>query len=159
MNLRPDAWWDDAVLNLAAFASIVTDPPDRTDLASALDRVTSQLDPSRRLEHAREVAATARSLRLLPASTRREILAALPEDQFDTCAISNCGLLADPPRLDDTAQPLAWLITPAMPAAGLTIATYAVGDRLHFSCCYRGERFDAAGAQRFIDSFVDLLTS
>ena len=158
VNLRPDAWRDDAVLNLAAFASIFTDPSDRTDLARALDKVTSQIEPSRRLELAREVATTARSLRLIPATTRRDMLAALPADQFDTCVISNCGMLADPPRLDDTTQPMAWLIAPAMPATALTIATYAVGDRLYFNACYRRERLDADAARRFVESFVGLLT-
>jgi len=90
---------------------------------------------------------------------RRRGIAALPADQFDTCAISNAGVLTDPPRLVEDAQSLSWIVTPAMPAAGLTIGTTVVGDDLQFNACYRRERFDAPGANAFIDAFIATLTA
>jgi NRPS condensation-like uncharacterized protein len=159
VNLRPDAWWDDCVLNLAAFASVFTDAPDRADFGRALAAVTPQLDDEVRRGHAREMVAAARAARALPLATRVEVLRAMPPEQFDTCAISNCGVLADPPRLDDHSRPVAWIVTPAMPQSGLTIAVDAIDDSLHFSVCYRRELFTAADARAFVDGFVSLLGS
>jgi NRPS condensation-like uncharacterized protein len=159
VNLRPDEWWDDVVVNLAAFASVMTEPADRVDVATALTTVVPQLDPDLRLKQARELTNAARAARLVPAATRRRGLAALPANQFDTCAISNAGVLSDPPRLVDNAQSLSWIVTPAMPAAGLTIGTTRVGDELQFNACYRRERFDEAGANAFIDAFIASLTT
>lgn len=159
VNLRPHEWWDDVVVNLAAFASVVTEPSDRRDIGVALAKVVPQLDPDLRLQQAREMASAARAARLLPAATRRRGLAALPANQFDTCAISNLGVLSDPPRLVDDAQSLSWIVTPAMPAAGLTIGTTVVGDELQFNACYRRERFDEAGASAFMDAFIATLTT
>jgi NRPS condensation-like uncharacterized protein len=157
VNLRPEAWWDDCVLNLAAFATVVTDPCDRADIAHALAVVAPQLEDGTRREHAREMVAAARAARAVPLAARAEVLAALPVDQFDTCAISNCGVLDDPPRLDDHARPVAWIITPAMPQSGPTIVVDAIGDSLHFSVCYRRELLTPADARAFVDGFVGAL--
>ncbi len=159
VNLRPPEWWDDVVVNLAAFASVMTEPSDRRDISAALAKVMPQLDPDLRLRHAREMAAAARASRLLPASARRRAFALVPADQFDTCAISNAGVLTDPPRLVDGAQSLSWIVTPAMPAAGLTIGTTVVGDELQFNACYRRERLDESAANVFVDGFIATLTA
>jgi NRPS condensation-like uncharacterized protein len=155
VNLRPDEWWDDCVLNLAAFATVVTDPHDRVDLAQALAAVTPQLEARR--EHARKMVGAARAARAVPLAARAEVLAALPGDQFDTCAISNCGVLDDPPRLDDHGRPVAWIITPAMPQSGPTIVVDAIGDSLHFSVCYRRELLTPEDARAFVVGFVGAL--
>ena len=157
VNLRPQPWWDDCVLNLAAFASVFTDAPDRVDVARALDVVAPQLAADVRRAHAREMVAAARAARAIPLATRAQVLAAIPPEQFDTCAISNCGVLADPPHLDDHARPVAWIITPAMPQSGLTIAVDVIADSLHFSVCYRRELFSPEDARTFVDGFVGAL--
>lgn len=157
VNLRPDAWWDDVVVNLAAFASVRTDPADRADVRSALARVLPQLDRQTRREQASEVAGAARAARILPATARRDALASLRSDHFDTCVISNTGVHVDPPRLSDDGESLSWFATPAMPLAGPTIATGVVDDQVQFNVCYRRERLDDAGANAFVDAFIATL--
>jgi NRPS condensation-like uncharacterized protein len=159
VNLRADEWWNDVVVNLAAFASVMTDAADRTDIAAALTRVRPQLDPSLRVTHAREVASAARAMRVLPADVRVKALATLPADQFDTCTISNVGPLADPPRLADGEHSMRWIATPAMPVAGVTIATAMVDEQLQLDVCFRKERLDDDGAGRFVDAFIATLAA
>jgi NRPS condensation-like uncharacterized protein len=157
VNLREDDWWDDVVVNLAAFTSVLSRPPDRETIGSALACVRLQLDPAVRVAHARQMAAAARAVRVMPADLRAEALRTLPDARFDTCTISNLGPLADAPRLSDHGESLAWIVTPAMPVAGLTIATYVLDDELRFDVCFRRERFDLAAAEDFVDAFIATL--
>jgi len=159
INLRPDEWWDDVVINLAAFASVMTDPDDRRDLDTALPNIVPQLDHDLRREQARDIASAARAARLVPVALRRQALASAPANQFDTCVISNAGVILDPPRFVDDDQPALWACTPAMPAVGMTIGIGTIGDELQFNCCFRRERFDDQGASDFLDAFIATLTN
>ncbi len=158
VNLRPAAWPDDVVVNLAAFTSVVTEPADRTDLDTALAAVIPQLDHDRRVEQAREIAGVARAARLVPEAVRRTAVAAASPGQFDTCVISNVGVIADVPRFADDHQPTVWVSTPAMPEVGFAIALFTIGDQLQLNVRYRREQFDASGAAAFVDGFLATLT-
>jgi NRPS condensation-like uncharacterized protein len=158
VNLRAFEWYDDVVANLATFVSVTSDAEHRRDLDSVLETVRPQLAFDTRLERARLVAGAASAARALPFAARKQALARVTPDRFDSIAISNGGRVADPPRFAPDHEPEAWVSQPAVPAVGLAMGVFSLGAALRITVRYRRERFDAAGAAAFTDAFIAVLT-
>lgn len=157
VNLRPDEWWDDTVVNLAAMTSVITSPRDRRDLPTALETVRPQVESNQRKEHAREFVAAAAAARVVPFPLRRQAFAAVSRQQFDTCVLSNLRSVPDPPRFTDDHTPIISAATAAMPGVGLVLGVYSAYDELRFLVIYRREAFNQEGANAFVDAFLDTL--
>jgi hypothetical protein len=157
VNLRQQGWVDDVVTNLATFVSVITAPRERVGFTSTLEAVQPQMAREVRLQRARVVIDAARASCIVPAEIRRQALQAARPDLFDSFALSNFGVLADPPRFGDSYEPEIWVSQPAVPEVGLAMCLFTLGDALRVTVRYRTERFDARSAGEFTDAFVATL--
>jgi NRPS condensation-like uncharacterized protein len=158
VNLRDAGWNDDVVANLATFVSVLTGPPHRGDLAEAVATIRPHLAQDARRERARLVLDATRAVAAAPLALRRHVLRSTNPDLLDSAVLSNCGVVADPPRFEHGHEPEVWFSPPTVPAVGLAMGVVTVGSTVRIALRYRRERFDAAGAGAFVDTYLDALT-
>jgi hypothetical protein len=153
-NLRPSAWWDDVVANLASLTTVATGPADRVGVRRALEVVGPALDHRVRAARARAVADAAGLGGALPAAIRASLAASTAADRFDTTAVSNFGVVAPLPPLEPGAACGLRATGMTAPVMGIALAVCSYDGATSFSFRYRRERFDHDGAGAFADLLV-----
>ena len=155
VNLRPTPWVHDVVANLAGFVSVVTEPGQREDVATALGVASPAMEPEARAKRARLAVEASRATSVVPLDVRRRMFSALPADQFDSIAVSNLGPVEAPSF--GGGRTGIWAAAPAVPPVGISVLVLTTGSELRIATAFRRERFDDDGALAFTDALIACL--
>jgi NRPS condensation-like uncharacterized protein len=162
VNLRPAAWQNEVVANLASFATVSLEGDEHGDVATAVAAAAQRTTAIKQERLGGIVVDVLDQLGMLSVGVKRRLPDLIPltgDAIVDTVSLSNLGILPSPPRLDDSAGTVEamWFSQPGRMPLGTCIGALTVDDRLHCVLRYRHAQFDHAAAASFARLFHDVL--
>jgi NRPS condensation-like uncharacterized protein len=164
VNLRPAAWRNEVVSNLASYVTVSLEENEHADLAAAVAAAAVRTLAIKRDRLGGIVVDLLDQLAMLSVGVKRRLPDLIPltgDVVVDTVSLSNLGTLDSPPRLDDAAGPVRamWFSQPGRMPLGTCIGALTVDGRLHLALRYRHPQFDRVAAASFAQLFRDVLIS
>ena len=163
VNLRPPAWRDELVANLAAYTTVLLGAHDHEHFGRALDIVGSR---TRRLKHSSLAGLVVDQLvapSTLPIAAKQrlqDLIALTGNVVVDTASLSNLGALDGWPSSPDAGSVQSlWMSPPGRMPLGAAFGATSLGGRLHVAMRYPHAQFDAAAARAFAAVYRDVLVT
>jgi NRPS condensation-like uncharacterized protein len=162
VNLRPQQWWHEGVINASFMVPVSTRPLHRVDPATALAAVTRRTRQVKQGRTPLAVVGLLARLQPLPLSLKRLTARLLSRGRFvKTAILSNLGRLDEPPWFGSDAGDVVemWFSPPAKMPLGLAIGALTLRGRLYLSFRFRHPLVAPAAAARFADRYAAALES
>ena len=164
VNLRPPAWRDEVVANLATYTTVSLGVGAQTDLTGA---VSATAERTRRLKQDRLAGLVVDLLAgpsLLTVGAKRRLprlISLTGNFVVDTATLSNLGRVGAAPAPGNGAGAVAaaWFSPPMNMPLGAAIGAVTLDDRLHLALRYRHPQFGPAAAGAFMALYRDVLLS
>ncbi|MEA2634030.1 MAG: hypothetical protein QOH92_797 [Chloroflexota bacterium] len=162
VNLRPDAWRNEVVSNLASYVTISLEPEERPDVRRAAAAAGRRTRAIKREGLAGIVVDVLDRLSVFSVGVKRRLPDLIPltgDVVVDTASLSNLGIVESPPKLDDSAGPVRamWFSQPGRMPLGTCVGALTLNGRLHLALRYRHAQFDKSAARAFFRLFRTVL--
>jgi hypothetical protein len=157
-DLRPPQWRSNLVANLSVNARVSTTRADRTDPASALRSITTQIARNKRSRTGVALIAGLERAGLLAVWAKQSVVVLWPltgNRTVDTTVLCNVGSLEVPRFGRDAGDATElWFSVPARAPLSLCLGALIVGGRLHLTFRYPRRLFGPDAARRFAECYL-----
>ncbi|MGZ3455190.1 MAG: hypothetical protein ACXVEF_36635 [Polyangiales bacterium] len=161
INVRPQEQWTETVANITYFVSVSTRANERAlpaDAVAAVVRQTTQVKERGTAAALREILFASPAL-LIEVKRRMPALLGFGANRLvDTAVLSNVGRVRDPVPFGELgAASELWFSPPCRMPLGLGMGAATYEGRMFLMFRYRHAQWSAEAAERFADTYVDLL--
>jgi NRPS condensation-like uncharacterized protein len=157
-DLRPEEWPAQIVANLSVNARVSTTRSDRSDPASALQSITTQIARNKRSRTGVALIAGLKRAGLLALWAKQSVVVLWPltgNRGVDTTVLCNVGSLEAPRFGRDAGETTElWFSVPARAPLSLCLGALIVGGRLHLAFRYPQRLFGPDAARRFAECYL-----